>query len=349
MKLVTFRVETSIGPFDRLGALLDDHQDGRIVDLTTAYTEYLALETNESAPEARASLRTPPDMIGWLKGGERSRRAADKALAYARRRLENDHDPKARNGAKFIFDSKTARLRSPIPRPNSTRDFSIYFDHMSKGGRSSEKKPAWYTNPPFYKGNCDTVLGPGDPVPYPYYTKKLDLEIEIAIIVGKRGKNLTFEQAREHIAGYSIWVDPSARDGHDREPFGPTKRKDFGTCLGPCIVTADSIDIMNQPCRVTCDGEVWFEGNTGLPHSFKPEQLVAYASDNEELFPGDVIGTGTIGLGCSMDYAKWPQVGQTMTLEIEGVGRMVHPIVAGEHLVDHVLGMKGLISPPVKG
>lgn len=349
MKLVTFRTETSVGPVDRLGALLDGHQDGRIVDLTTAYTEHLALETDEPTPVGLAILRTPPDMIVWLKGGHKSLQAAEDALAYAKRRLEIDNEPRARNGARFIFDSKTARLRSPIPRPNTTRDFSIYHDHMSKGGRSPDKKPAWYKTPPFYKGNPDTVLGPGDPVPFPYYTKKLDLEIEIGIIIGKRGKNLTFEQARDHIAGYTIWVDPSARDGHDREPFGPTKRKDFATCLGPCIVTRDSIDIMNQPCKVTCDGEVWFEGNTGLPRSFDPEHLVAYASDNEDLYPGDVIGTGTIGLGCSMDYAKWPQVGQTMTLEIAGIGRMVHPIVAGEHVVDHTLGMKGLIDPPVKG
>jgi 2-keto-4-pentenoate hydratase/2-oxohepta-3-ene-1,7-dioic acid hydratase in catechol pathway len=199
--------------------------------------------------------------------------------------------------------------------------------------------------PPFYKGNPDTVVGPNDPVPYPYYTKKLDLEIEIGIIIGREGRDLTFEQARDHIAGYTIWIDPSARDGHDREPFGPTKRKDFCTGLGPCIVTPDEIDVNNLAVKVSVDGEVWFEGNTNAPRSFLPEQLVAYASDNESIFPGDVIGTGTIGLGCAMDYQKWVKVGQTMQFDVEGIGAMRHKIVEGHHVVNHVLGMKGMIEP----
>ena len=180
------------------------------------------------------------------------------------------------------------------------------------------------------------------------YTKKLDLEIEIGIIIGKKGRNLTFEQAKDHIAGYTIWIDPSARDGHDREPFGPTKRKDFCTGLGPCIVTADEIDERNLKVKVTCDGETWFEGNTNEPRSFYAEHLVAYASDNETLNVGDVIGTGTIGFGCSMDYHKWPQVGQTMHFEVEGIGTMTHKIVKGEHVVSHTLGMPGLIPMPAK-
>ena len=346
MKLVTFRVNTPVGPANRLGALLDEHQDGRIVDLTTAYGEYLRRETDEPTPDGLAHLRTPPDMIGYLQGGKKSLEAAENALAHAKRRLAQSAAPRAENGAAVVFDAKDAQLLAPIPRPPSLRDFSIYAKHMTNMGRPYEKRLAWYTTPPFYKGNCDAVVGHGVDVPFPYYTKKLDLEIEIGIIIGKKGRNLTFEQAKEHIAGYTIWVDPSARDGHDREPFGPTKRKDFSTGLGPCIVTADEIDERNLKVKVTCDGEVWFEGNTNEPRSFYAEHLVAYASDNEWLHPGDVIGTGTIGYGCSMDYHKWPQVGQTMLFEVEGIGRMQHKIVKGEHVVDHVLGMKGLIPPP---
>lgn len=349
MKLVTFRVNTPVGPVNRLGALIDGHQDGRVVDLTAAYADHLARETDEPKPHGLANLYTPPDMIGYLQGGGKSRVAAEIACDYARRLLAGNPAPVAADGAALVYEAGSVQLLAPIPRPPSMRDFSIYEQHMTNSGRSSGKRPAWYTTPPFYKGNCEAVVGYGADVPFPYYTKKLDLEIEIGIIVGKKGRNLTFEQAKEHIAGYTIWIDPSARDGHDREPFGPTKRKDFSTGLGPCIVTADEIDERNLKVKVTCDGEVWFEGNTNEPRSFYAEHLVAYASDNEWLFPGDVIGTGTIGFGCSMDYHKWPQVGQVMTFEVEGIGRMQHRIVPGEHIVDHVLGMPGLIPQPAKG
>jgi 2-keto-4-pentenoate hydratase/2-oxohepta-3-ene-1,7-dioic acid hydratase in catechol pathway len=346
MKLVTFRVAGPLGAVDRLGALIDGHQDGRIADLTVAYCTYLAAETDEPTPEGLAQLRTPPDMIGWLKGGHKSLAAAEKAVAYARRRLEQEVDPRSADGAKLVYDANAIRLMAPLPRPNSLRDFSIYFEHMMRAGKRTEKPSAWFKTPPFYKGSPETVVGPDAPVPFPYYTKKLDLEIEIAIVIGKKGRNLTFEEARKHIAGYSIWIDPSARDHHEREPFGPTKRKDFCTGLGPCLVTADEIDPENLAVKVSVDGETWFEGNTNAARSFHVEQLVAYASDNETLYPGDVIGTGTIGYGCAMDYHKWVEVGQTMTFEVEGIGRMIHKIVPGEHVVDHVNGMKGLIAPP---
>ena len=348
MKLVTFRVATPTGPVNRIGALLDNRQDGRIVDLTTAYADYLRKETDEPTPDGLANLRTPPDMIEHLRGGKKAREAAEHAVAHARKRLVQGGAPTGVNGAALVFEAKAVQLLAPIPRPPSLRDFSIYAMHMTNQGKPYEKRPAWYKTPPFYKGNCDAVVGDGADVPFPYYTKKLDLEIEIGIIIGKEGRNLTFEQAKDHIAGYTIWIDPSARDGHDREPFGPTKRKDFCTGLGPCIVTADEIDERNLKVKVTCDGETWFEGNTNEPRSFYAEHLVAYASDNETLNVGDVIGTGTIGFGCSMDYHKWPQVGQTMHFEVEGIGTMTHKIVKGEHVVSHTLGMPGLIPMPEK-
>ncbi len=110
MKLVAFRVATPIGYANRLGALLDGHQDGRVVDLSTAYGEYLTHETDEPTPLGLANLRTPTDVIGWLQEGKKSREAAEQALAHA-------------------------RLPAPIPRPPSLRDYSIYQRHMTNTGR----------------------------------------------------------------------------------------------------------------------------------------------------------------------------------------------------------------------
>ena len=217
---------------------------------------------------------------------------------------------------------------------------------VGKRGKAWVRDPAWYSTPPYYKGSCASIRGPEDPVPYPYYTELLDLELEIGIVVGKAGRNLTFEQAREHIAGYTILVDSSCRDGYKREPFGPTKRKDFHSAIGPCLATPDEVDIENAKCGIAVDGETWFEGTTAAPHAFTPAQLVAYASDNEDLEPGDLIGTGTIGLGCSMDLHKWIKVGQKATFWIEKLGRMTLTVTKGEAVVRHVAGMKGLLTPP---
>ncbi len=119
--------------------------------------------------------------------------------------------------------------------------------------------------------------------------------------------------------------------------------------LGPCLVTADALDEGNLAVRVIVDGETWFEGNTGRRRGYVPAQLVAYASDNETLHPGDVLGTGTVGLGCSMDLHRWPQVGQTVTFEVEGIGSLTHRIVAGERVVDYTLnGLECLLGPPVQ-
>jgi 2-keto-4-pentenoate hydratase/2-oxohepta-3-ene-1,7-dioic acid hydratase in catechol pathway len=285
-------------------------------------------------------------MIGWLRAAHKGREAAELAIGYARAHLFQPDAASPPDAPQLVFARSDVRLLAPVPRPRSLRDYSIYEEHMSTTRDGAVNKPAWYRWPPYYKGNPDAIAGPEDPIPYPYYTQRLDLEPEIGIVVGRTGRNLSYEQALEFIAGYTILIDCSARDGYEREPFGPTKRKDFSTILGPCLVTPDEIEEGNLRVRVEVDGETWFEGNTGHRRAFRPEQLVAYASDNETLHPGDVLGTGTVGLGCSMDLGRWPQVGQTFAVEVEGIGRLQHTIVAGEHVVDYTLnGLECLLTP----
>lgn len=344
MKLVTFAVRGPAGLANRLGVLLDGHQDGRILDLTAAYATYLAEATDEPTPRELANLRTPPDLIGWLRGAHKAREAADAAVAHAERRLREDANALGLDEARLAYARAEVRLLAPLPRPRTIRDFSIYEEHGGSGGK---KHPAWYRWPPYYKGNPDAVYGPEDPIPYASYTQKLDLEIEIGIVVGREGRNLTFEQARDAIAGYTIFIDCSARDGQEREPFGPSKRKDWCNILGPCLVTADSLDEGNLTARVIVDGETWWEGNTGHRRSFLPEHLVAFASDSETLHPGDLLGTGTIGEGCALNLHRWVQVGQTVTFEVEGIGSLTHQIVPGEQVVDYTRrGIDGLLRPP---
>src|SRR5919205_251307 len=326
MKLVTFVVTGPVGAQQRLGVLAGD----RIVDLTTAYATYLARATDEPTPRELAQLRTPPDLIGWLRGQHKSREAAEQALAYAGGLRT---DARGLDDARLVFERSEVKLLAPLPRPNSLRDFSIFEEHMSRREGAQPKRASWYRWPPYYKGNPDAIIGPEDPIPFPSYSDKLDLELEIGIIVGRGGRNLTLEQARQAIAGYTILIDCSARDRGATEFLGPTKAKDWATVLGPCLVTADEIDEANLDCRIIVDGEVWFEGNTSAPRSFLAHHLVAYASDNETLQPGDLLGTGTVSYSCSMDLHKWPHVGQRVRFDVAGIGTLDNKIVAGEHRV----------------
>jgi 2-keto-4-pentenoate hydratase/2-oxohepta-3-ene-1,7-dioic acid hydratase in catechol pathway len=112
-------------------------------------------------------------------------------------------------------------------------------------------------------------------------------------------------------------------------------------------VTADEIDEANLDVRVSVDGEVWFEGNTSAPRSFLAHHLVAYASDNETLYPGDLLGTGTVSYSCSVDLHRWPQVGQRVRFDVAGIGSLEHLIIAGEREVDYAkAGLDGLLHAP---
>src|SRR5439155_9671775 len=131
----------------------------------------------------------------------KAREAADAAVAFAERRLREAPDARGLDGARLVYARSEVQLLAPLPRPRTIRDFSIYEEH----GRN-KKHPAWYRWPPYYKGNPDAVYGPEEPIPYPSYTQKLDREIEIGIVVGREGRSLTGEQAREAIAGYPSFI-----------------------------------------------------------------------------------------------------------------------------------------------
>ncbi|HLY67259.1 MAG TPA: fumarylacetoacetate hydrolase family protein, partial [Chloroflexota bacterium] len=177
MKLVTFEVRTPLGRQRRLGALLDGHQDGRIADVTLAYAAYLREETDEPTPDELAQLRTPPDMIGWLRGEHRSREAAEQALRYASARLAKG-DAHGPQGEQLVFQRSEIRLLAPLPRPNTFRDFSVFEEHGThpEDGSMRRKAPHWYRWPPYYKASPESIYGPEDSIPYVYYTRKLDLE-----------------------------------------------------------------------------------------------------------------------------------------------------------------------------
>ena len=219
------------------------------------------------------------------------------------------------------------RLLAPL-RPRTLRDFLTFRGHMANAlGRLGLPIPdEWYTTPAYYKGMPDTVIGPEAEIPWPAYTDKLDHELELAAVIGKPGRDIAREHALEHVFGWTIWNDLSARDVQAREMklgLGPAKGKDWdgSNVLGPCIVTADELDASDLRMTVRVNGEVWGEDTSAnMHHSFA--DLIAYASLAQTLHPGEVLGSGTAAGGSGLELDRWLQEGDELELEIDGIGTL---------------------------
>lgn len=217
------------------------------------------------------------------------------------------------------------RLLAPL-RPRSLRDFLTFKGHldnvMPRLGRDIAAE--WFDVPAYYKGMPDTVIGPDDEIPWPPYTERLDHELEIAAVIGKQGKDIRVEDAMAHVFGWTIWNDVSARDTQTLElpiGMGPGKAKDWdgSNVLGPCIVTADELDGTNVRMAVRVNGETWGEDSSKhMHHTFA--DLIAYASQSQTLYAGEVLGSGTAAGGSGVELDRWLREGDVVELEIEGIG-----------------------------
>jgi 2-keto-4-pentenoate hydratase/2-oxohepta-3-ene-1,7-dioic acid hydratase in catechol pathway len=218
-----------------------------------------------------------------------------------------------------------ARLLAPL-RPRSLRDFLAFEGHLRNAYARLERPiPAeWYDIPAYYKGMPDTVIGPGDEVPWPAWSEHLDHELELAAVIGAGGRDLRAQDAAAAIFGYTIWNDVSARDVQTRElpvGMGPGKAKDWdgSNVLGPCIVTADELEGSGLAMRVCVNGELWGESSSAeMHHTFA--DLIAYASRSQTLYPGEVLGSGTAPGGSGLELDRWLQPGDVVELEVEGIG-----------------------------
>lgn len=218
-----------------------------------------------------------------------------------------------------------ARLRAPL-RPRTMRDFLTFERHLhnvfSRLGREISQE--WYRVPGYYKGMPDTVIGPEDEIPWPAYSEFLDHELELAAVIGRPGRDIPPERAHEHIFGWTIWNDLSARDVQAIElplNMGPGKAKDWdgSNVLGPCIVTADELDATDTKMAVRVNGETWGEASSAeMHHSFA--DLIAYASRDQQLYPGEVFGSGTAPGGSGIELDRRLKPADVIEMEIEGIG-----------------------------
>jgi len=310
MRLVTFAVQRPDGPVLRAGV----HHDDVVVDID------MALAARGGEPVAAVGVGAGSELLTLLRGGERAieitREATGRALDAGDDRWDDGVILRPASEVQFV---------SPLPRPNSLRDFLTMKGHLVgcvEAGILDAIPDEWYTTPAHYKGNVDEVYGPDDTVPWPPYTDKLDYELEICAVIGTAGRRIDAEDAGRHIVGYTLFNDWSARDIQGRETAmgtGPAIAKDFAASFGPCIATPDEFDRENARLEARIDGEVWSSGRLeAMQFSF--EQLIEWTSQEATLRPGDLLGSGTVGGGCGLELDRWLQPGAVVELEAEGIG-----------------------------
>jgi 2-keto-4-pentenoate hydratase/2-oxohepta-3-ene-1,7-dioic acid hydratase in catechol pathway len=313
MKLVTF-APSSGEP--RVGALLDDLQT--VVDL--------------SAAGAATSFLS---MLDLIDGGEA-------ALDQAREMVSSP---------RVTVPLSSVQLRAPLPEPRQMRDFLSFEKHVRQarahrhllGVPGQPSDPAkveiadvWYRQPIYYKCNRFTVVGSGHDVIWPRYSQVMDYELEFGCVIGRSGKNISREQAREHIFGFCIFNDFSARDAQLAEmagQLGPAKGKDFdtGNVLGPWLVTADE---MADPYSLTMvarvNGEEWSRGSSA-DMQFKFEDFIAHVSIDEPVRAGEFMGSGTVGSGCGLELGRFLNHGDVVELEVSGLGVLRNRVLQQQH------------------
>ena len=258
------------------------------------------------------------------------------------------------------FVVENAKLLAPVPKPTSCRDGYAFRQHVAtaRRNRGVEMIPEFDQFPVFYFTNHNAVFGEGDVYVEQDHLEKLDFELECAVVIGKKGINISAKDADNYIAGYMVMNDLSARTLQMEEMklnLGPAKGKDFATTIGPYLVTSEELEKYrietpegnkyNLEMKAFHNGkQVSFGNLKDMNWTFA--QIIERASYGVELLPGDVIGSGTVGTGCYLELngtraleAKqkgeefkpvWLKGGDTIELEIEGLGKLKNKIVKKE-------------------
>jgi fumarylacetoacetate (FAA) hydrolase len=270
------------------------------------------------------------------------------------KQVEKDIETGNVNAKEEIF----YELLAPVPHPTSCRDGYAFRQHVAaaRRNRKVDMIPEFDQFPIFYFTNHNSVVGPGEIACMPDHFQKLDFELELAVVLNKKGRNIKAAEADQYIAGYMIMNDLSARELQMEEMLlnlGPAKGKDFATVTGPWLVTPDELEpfrlaakkghtgtLYNLEMRCEVNGIQVSEGNMAdMDWTFA--EIIERCSYGCDVFPGDVIGSGTVGTGCFLELngtgllkdpnykSQWLEPGDLVELEITGLGRLSTVITSG--------------------
>jgi acylpyruvate hydrolase len=316
MKLVTFVYRGQ----ERIGAV---DATGRIVDLQRAYADHLREAEGTPHADALAEAVLGRDMVEFLHRGEKSLDAARKGIARA------SAHPSRRDG-EIIVDRQNVRLMSPVPRSGALISAGKNFsDHVAEmASKKGPEAPVAFLKLP------GTVIGPEDDIPHPPEVKNLDYEVELAIVIGKAGVDVSQDDALDYVAGYAAFNDISARDiirGENKTGIHLMGKSFPGFApMGPYLVTADEIvDPQNLKLRLSVNGEPRQDSNLGYM-IFNIRAMISYWSQMG-LNPGDVLTTGTprgVAAGRKPDQTPWwLKPGDVVEAEVENIGCLRNRIV----------------------
>jgi fumarylacetoacetate (FAA) hydrolase len=245
--------------------------------------------------------------------------------------------------AEATLDAADLDFGPPILQPPALRDFYAFEGHVRtmwerRGGTVPE---AWYRLPIFYFSNVSEIRGPGDPVWCPAASNELDYELEVAALIDVPARDLSVAEGERAIGGYMVFNDWSARDLQREETtvrLGPAKGKDFASSIGPWLTTPDELADVRRAkgyqlaMTAAVNGEELSRGSWA-DAQFSFGEMVARASADARLRPGDLLGSGTVGTGCLLEikdesFGRWLEPGDTVSLSVERLGELVNPVVA---------------------
>lgn len=325
MRLVTYK----LGGAEKLGAWIN--ADREIVDLASAATR---------ANGAAAQFK---DMQALIEGGEAA--------------LDNARELAASADGDVLVPTESVQILSPLPRPAQLRDFLSFPEHVRRcrvttadlavetaddpEAKRRELDASGFTNVPkgyydfpvYYTCNRMTVSGTDEDIVWPSFSNFIDYELEWAVVIGNDCQNVSEAQAAKNIFGYTIFNDWSARDEQMKAMggavnLGPGVGKDFANTLGPCIVTRDEIaDPYDLGMRGYVNGDLISNGNTSGMH-YRFEEIIAYLTRGHILAAGEVLGSGTVGTGCSLETRHQILPGDVIELEVDRIGRLRNRVVA---------------------
>lgn len=312
MKLARISRETLDGPVARLAVV--QLEQNRVIDLASAeQARLMRTGADLDAAKRLATALYPASMSAAIAAGPTF-------LSAAARTADSVED------AASSLPMDSVQWLSPIDPP-LMRDCMAFERHvlnsMTRVGRPVAEQ--YYQMPIYYKGNPLTLIGHETEVPWPGYTQKMDYEMELGMVIGRSGRDLTPDNALEHLLGLTVFGDYSARDIQMQEMagmLGPSKGKDFATAIGPWIVTLDEFkDFRNLTMTVRVNGEERSSGSSGTI-MWQLEEIIAYMSKSEGVRAGELIGSGTVGWGCGMELNKLLNPGDMVELEIGGIGTL---------------------------
>lgn len=330
MKICMYSRPSFLGPVKRLGLLLENQL---IVDANLVTQAHYENQGYYGSAD-RAMLNLPPSLAAFLRTEDCPLIALQEVITRYEEMAKNGQ-LKTKNGADLAFslkDIKDAHLTTPIDDIASYRDFFVHEKHVSTGfAKRGEPIPqAWYDMPIYYKGATTGFIGNGATIPWPSFSQQLDYELELGVVIGRDGKNIKAKDIYQHILGFTILNDVSARDIQKKEMagrLGPAKGKDWCSVIGPVIVTADEFGFKDPDLLMTAhvNGDEWSRGRSGDAHWSWGEMIEHFTRD-EWTRATDFLGSGTVGTGCGLELDKWIKPGDVVELSIEGIGTLKNTV-----------------------